>query len=122
MMIQVAHSGPKRGGGGGSNGNDGDIATTSSTKISNFGAAHSGGMESDTARRHESETHGSGRGDASTRGAASVPPDLAADAALELMGRENLEELRVIADGRLEGVVTRSFLIRQWQLRREWGT
>ena len=40
------------------------------------------------------------------------------DAALELMGRENVEQLPVIANGRLEGIVTRSLLIRHWRLRR----
>lgn len=48
-----------------------------------------------------------------------VDPNLAADAALELMGRENVDQLPVIANGRLEGIVTRSLLIRQWRLRRQ---
>jgi predicted transcriptional regulator len=48
-----------------------------------------------------------------------VGPDASAGDALELMGRENVNQLPVVADGRLEGVVTRSYLVHLWQVRRE---
>jgi Zn-dependent protease/predicted transcriptional regulator len=40
-----------------------------------------------------------------------VKPDESADAALTLMGRENVNQLPVISEGLLEGVVTRSYLV-----------
>lgn len=46
-------------------------------------------------------------------------PDASAGEALEVMGRENINQLPVVADGRLAGVVTRSYLIHLLQLRRE---
>ena len=48
-----------------------------------------------------------------------VSPDASAGDALDLMGRENISELPVVADGHLEGVVTRSYLVHLWQARRE---
>jgi Zn-dependent protease len=48
-----------------------------------------------------------------------VTPDLAAGEALALMGRENVNELPVVSDGHLEGVVTRSYLVQLLQVRRE---
>jgi len=48
-----------------------------------------------------------------------VRPDASASEALELMGRENINQLPVVSDGRLEGVVTRSYLVHLWQVRRE---
>ncbi|MGE3177830.1 MAG: site-2 protease family protein [Vicinamibacterales bacterium] len=48
-----------------------------------------------------------------------VDPDASADLALELMGRNNVNQLPVMSNGHLEGVVTRSYLVHQWQVRRE---
>jgi len=48
-----------------------------------------------------------------------VSPDVSAGDAVELMGRENINQLPVVADGHLEGVVTRSYLVHLWQVRRE---
>lgn len=48
-----------------------------------------------------------------------VTPDASAGDALELMGRENINQVPVISDGHLEGVVTRSYLVHLWQVRRE---
>jgi Zn-dependent protease/predicted transcriptional regulator len=48
-----------------------------------------------------------------------VKPDASAGDALELMGRENINQLPVVSDGHLEGVVTRSYLVHVWQVRRE---
>jgi CBS domain-containing protein len=48
-----------------------------------------------------------------------VSPEVSAGDALELMGRENINQLPVVADGHLEGVVTRSYLVHLWQVRRE---
>jgi Zn-dependent protease/predicted transcriptional regulator len=48
-----------------------------------------------------------------------VKPDASAGDALELMGRENINQVPVVSDGHLEGVVTRSYLVHLWQLRRE---
>jgi Zn-dependent protease/CBS domain-containing protein len=48
-----------------------------------------------------------------------VKPEASAGEALELMGRENINQLPVVSDGHLEGVVTRSFLVHLLQVRRE---
>jgi Zn-dependent protease len=48
-----------------------------------------------------------------------VKPDASAADALALMGRENINQLPVVADGHLEGVVTRSYLVQLLQVRRE---
>jgi len=48
-----------------------------------------------------------------------VSPEISAGDALELMGRENINQLPVVANGHLEGVVTRSYLVHLWQVRRE---
>ncbi len=48
-----------------------------------------------------------------------VPPDVSASDALELMGREHISQLPVVADGRLQGVVTLSYLMRLLQVRRQ---
>jgi Zn-dependent protease/CBS domain-containing protein len=48
-----------------------------------------------------------------------VEPDASAGEALEVMGRENLNQLPVVANGRLEGVVTRSYLVHLLQVRRQ---
>jgi Zn-dependent protease/predicted transcriptional regulator len=48
-----------------------------------------------------------------------VNPDISAGEALELMGRENINQLPVVSDGHLEGVVTRSYLVQLLQVRRE---
>ena len=48
-----------------------------------------------------------------------VKPDVSAGEALTLMARENVNQLPVVADGHLEGVVTRSYLIQLLQVRRE---
>jgi len=48
-----------------------------------------------------------------------VKPDAAAGEALEVMGRENINQLPVVANGHLEGVVTRSYLVHLLQVRRE---
>jgi CBS domain-containing protein len=41
-----------------------------------------------------------------------VPPDMPAVKALELMGRENVQELPVMAEGKLAGIFSRSQLFR----------
>src|SRR5262249_50878719 len=41
-----------------------------------------------------------------------VPPDMPVVKALELMSRENVNQLPVIADGKLEGIFSRSQLLR----------
>jgi Zn-dependent protease len=51
-----------------------------------------------------------------------VKPDASASDALELMGRENVNQLPVMSDGHLDGVVTRSYLVHLWQARRELMT
>jgi Zn-dependent protease/predicted transcriptional regulator len=48
-----------------------------------------------------------------------VEPDVSAGEALELMGRENIDQLPVVSDGHLEGVVTRSYLMQLLRVRRE---
>jgi Zn-dependent protease/predicted transcriptional regulator len=48
-----------------------------------------------------------------------VQPDASAGDALELMGREHVNQLPVVSEGRLQGVVTRSYLVHLWQVRRE---
>jgi Zn-dependent protease/CBS domain-containing protein len=48
-----------------------------------------------------------------------VQPDTPAGDALELMGRENINQLPVMSDGHLDGVVTRSYLVHLSQVRRE---
>ena len=48
-----------------------------------------------------------------------VQPNASAGDALELMGRENINQLPVVSNGHLEGVVTRSYLVHLWQVRRE---
>jgi Zn-dependent protease/predicted transcriptional regulator len=48
-----------------------------------------------------------------------VRPDVSAGDALALMARENLNQLPVISDGHLEGVVTRSYLVQLLQVRRD---
>ncbi len=48
-----------------------------------------------------------------------IAPDVPAGEALALMGRENVNQLPVVSDGHLEGVVTRSHLIQLVQMRRE---
>lgn len=48
-----------------------------------------------------------------------VKPDASAGDALELMGRENMNQLPVVSDGHLEGEVTRSDLVHVWQVRHE---
>jgi CBS domain-containing protein len=48
-----------------------------------------------------------------------VRPDASAGDALEQMGREHVNQLPVVFDGRLEGVVTRSYLVHLWHVRRE---
>jgi Zn-dependent protease/CBS domain-containing protein len=48
-----------------------------------------------------------------------VTPDASAGEALELMGRENINQLPVVTNGHLEGVVTRSYLVHLLQVRRE---
>lgn len=45
-----------------------------------------------------------------------VPPDMPAVKAVELMSRENVQELPVIADGKLEGIFSRSQLFRFIQM------
>ena len=45
-----------------------------------------------------------------------VPPDMPAVKALELMSRENVQELPVVADGNLEGIFSRSQLLRFIQI------
>jgi len=48
-----------------------------------------------------------------------VKPDASVAEVLELMGRENINQLPVMSDGHLDGVVTRSYLVHLWQVRRE---
>jgi Zn-dependent protease len=48
-----------------------------------------------------------------------MKPDSSAADALAVMARENVNELPVVSDGRLEGVVTRSYLVQLLQARRE---
>jgi Zn-dependent protease/CBS domain-containing protein len=48
-----------------------------------------------------------------------VRPEVSAGDALALMARENINQLPVISDGHLEGVVTRSYLVQLLQVRRE---
>jgi len=48
-----------------------------------------------------------------------MSPDASAGEALELMGRENINQLPVMTDGHLEGVVTRSYLVHLWRVRRQ---
>ena len=48
-----------------------------------------------------------------------IEPDASAGDALALMGRENINQLPVVSNGHLEGVVTRSYLVHVWQVRRE---
>ena len=50
-----------------------------------------------------------------------VGPDANAADALAVMGREHLSQLPVVMDGRLQGVVTQSYLLRLLQARRELG-
>jgi Zn-dependent protease/predicted transcriptional regulator len=49
----------------------------------------------------------------------SVRADAPAREALELMGRENVNQLPVVSDGHLDGVVTRSYLVQLLQARRQ---
>jgi CBS domain-containing protein len=49
-----------------------------------------------------------------------VPPDMPAYDALETMAREDVNQLPVTSNGHVEGVVTRSHILRLFQLRREW--
>jgi len=51
-----------------------------------------------------------------------LQPDVPAAEALNVMGRENLNQLPVVAQGHLEGVVTRSYLAHVLQLRSELQT
>jgi CBS domain-containing protein len=48
-----------------------------------------------------------------------VKPNASVDDALTLMGRENVNQLPVVSNGHLEGVVTRSYLVQALQLRNE---
>jgi Zn-dependent protease/CBS domain-containing protein len=48
-----------------------------------------------------------------------LAPNASAREALELMGRENINQVPVMSGGHLEGVVTRSYLVHLWQARRE---
>ncbi|MGH9411540.1 MAG: CBS domain-containing protein [Vicinamibacterales bacterium] len=48
-----------------------------------------------------------------------LSPDVSAREALELMGRENINQVPVITNGHLAGVVTRSYLVHLLQVRRE---
>ncbi|MCC7417276.1 MAG: site-2 protease family protein [Acidobacteria bacterium] len=48
-----------------------------------------------------------------------VTPDVPAGDALALMARENVNQLPVISDGHLQGVVTRSYLVQLLHTRRE---
>jgi Zn-dependent protease len=50
-----------------------------------------------------------------------VGPDANAADALALMGREHIDQLPVVTDGHLQGVVTQSHLLRLVQARRELG-
>jgi Zn-dependent protease/CBS domain-containing protein len=50
-----------------------------------------------------------------------VKPDAAAGEALQTMTRENIPQLPVMADGRLQGVVTLSYLVRLLHTKRELG-
>jgi predicted transcriptional regulator len=51
-----------------------------------------------------------------------LDPDVPAAEALTVMGRENLNQLPVVAQGHLEGVVTRSYLAHVLHLRSEFQT
>ncbi|MFB3815256.1 MAG: site-2 protease family protein [Terriglobales bacterium] len=48
-----------------------------------------------------------------------ITPDTPADEALELMGREDINQVPVVADGRLEGVLTRGHLLQVLRSRAE---
>jgi CBS domain-containing protein len=48
-----------------------------------------------------------------------VPPEAPAATALTLMGRENMQQVPVVANGHVEGVVTRAHLLQVLQLRAE---
>lgn len=48
-----------------------------------------------------------------------LEPDASAADALELMGRENVNQLPIVSNGHLDGIVTRSYLVHLWQIRRE---
>jgi predicted transcriptional regulator len=48
-----------------------------------------------------------------------VPPESSAGDALRLMGQEDINQLPVVADGHLEGVVMRSYLLQLVQAKRE---
>jgi CBS domain-containing protein len=47
------------------------------------------------------------------------PPCENAFTAVQLMGRENINQLPVVSNGHLEGVVTRSYFVHLLRLRRE---
>jgi Zn-dependent protease/predicted transcriptional regulator len=49
-----------------------------------------------------------------------VPPEMPAYEALETMSREDVNQLPVTSNGRIEGVVTRSHILRLFKLRSEW--
>jgi Zn-dependent protease/predicted transcriptional regulator len=51
-----------------------------------------------------------------------VPPDMPAVKALELMSRENVNQLPVIADGKLQGIFSRSQLLRFMQVYAGYGS
>ncbi len=46
----------------------------------------------------------------------SVPPDMPADKALELMARENLSQLAVVSDGKLQGIFSQAQVLRFLQI------
>ncbi|HEY3885606.1 MAG TPA: site-2 protease family protein [Vicinamibacterales bacterium] len=48
-----------------------------------------------------------------------LAPDVPAHEALDLMGRENINQVPVVTNGHLAGVVTRSYLVHLLQVRRE---
>jgi Zn-dependent protease/predicted transcriptional regulator len=50
-----------------------------------------------------------------------VPPDMPAVKALELMARENLNQLAVVADGNLQGIFSRSQILRFMQIHSGMG-
>jgi CBS domain-containing protein len=50
-----------------------------------------------------------------------VEPSASAGEAFELMGREHINQLPVVANGHLEGVVTLSYLVQLLQNRRALG-
>jgi Zn-dependent protease/CBS domain-containing protein len=52
----------------------------------------------------------------------SIRPDVSAGEALALMARENINQLPVVSNGHLEGVVTRSYLVQLLHMRRELQT